>query len=215
MILAMNTADLRREYALASLDVGDVHADPLLQFAKWFGEARKAEIREPNAMILATATADGRPSARVVLLKSYDQRGFGFFTDFRSRKATELLANPHAALGFSWLELERQVRIEGSVSPMDRDEADAYFRTRPLGSRQGAWASIQSSVIPGRDALESAVREVEARFADGEVPLPPHWGGFIVAPTVYEFWQGRPNRLHDRIRYRLVDMKWVIERLSP
>jgi pyridoxamine 5'-phosphate oxidase len=211
----MNTADLRREYALTSLDVHDVDADPLAQFAKWFGEARKAEVREPNAMTLATATPDGRPSARVVLLKSFDARGFGFFTDYRSRKATELMENPEAALNFSWLDLERQVRIEGPVSRMDRAEADAYFRTRPLGSRHGAWASIQSSVITGRDWLETAVRDVEGRYPGGEVPLPPHWGGFILAPSMYEFWQGRPSRLHDRIRYRQAEGEWVIERLSP
>ena len=211
----MNTADLRREYALTSLDVHDVDADPLAQFAKWFGEARKAEVREPNAMTLATATPDGRPSARVVLLKSFDARGFGFFTDYRSRKATELMENPEAALNFSWLDLERQVRIEGHVSRMDRAEADAYFRTRPLGSRHGAWASIQSSVITGRDWLETAVRDVEGRYPGGEVPLPPHWGGFILAPGMYEFWQGRPSRLHDRIRYRQAEGEWVIERLSP
>jgi pyridoxamine 5'-phosphate oxidase len=211
----MNTADLRREYALTSLDVHDVDADPLAQFAKWFGEARKAEVREPNAMTLATATPDGRPSARVVLLKSFDARGFGFFTDYRSRKATELMENPEAALNFSWLDLERQVRIEGPVSRMDRAEADAYFRTRPLGSRHGAWASIQSSVITSRDWLETAVRDVEGRYPGGEVPLPPHWGGFILAPSMYEFWQGRPSRLHDRIRYRQAEGEWVIERLSP
>jgi len=208
-------SDLRREYAMAALDVGDVNRDPLEQFRKWFGEAQNAGLKEPNAMTLATSTPDGRPSARVVLLKSFDQRGFGFFTDFRSRKARELMANAKAAVVFAWLDLERQVRIEGTVSRMEREEADAYFRTRPLGSRHGAWASIQSSVIPGRDWLESAVREVEARHPDGNVPLPPHWGGFILAPAVYEFWQGRQSRLHDRIQYRREDDSWIIDRLSP
>lgn len=211
----MNPSELRREYARESLDVVDVDADPLAQFRRWFGEAVQAEVSEPNAMTLATASPDGQPSARVVLLKTMDARGFGFFTDFRSRKARELDANPRAALAFAWLELERQVRIEGAVTRMASDEAAEYFHTRPLGSRYGAWASIQSSVIAGRDWLESAVRDVEARHPDGEVPLPPHWGGFLLAPRLYEFWQGRPSRLHDRVQYRLVDGSWVIERLAP
>jgi len=200
---------------MSSLDVTDVSPDPLLQFQSWFADAQGAELREPNAMTLATSTPDGHPSARVVLLKTIDQRGFGFFTDYRSRKAGELDRNPRAALSFAWLELERQVRIEGAVSRMTSDEAEAYFRTRPLGSRHGAWASIQSSVITDRESLERAVHAIEARYPDGDVPLPPHWGGFILAPTVYEFWQGRPSRLHDRIRYRRDSAAWVIERLAP
>lgn len=211
----MGPSDLRREYAMSSLDVADVSPDPLIQFQSWFADAQRAELREPNAMTLATSTPDGRPSARVVLLKTMDQRGFGFFTDYRSRKAGDLDRNPRAALSFAWLELERQVRIEGTVTRMPTNEAETYFRTRPLGSRHGAWASIQSSVIPDRESLEQAVQKIEARYPDGDVPLPPHWGGFILAPSVYEFWQGRPNRLHDRVRYRLVDASWVIERLAP
>jgi len=211
----MSPSDLRREYAMSSLDVTDVSPDPLLQFQSWFADAQRAELREPNAMTLATSTPDGHPSARVVLLKTMDQRGFGFFTDYRSRKAGELDRNPRAALSFAWLELERQVRIEGAASRMTSDEAEAYFRTRPLGSRHGAWASIQSSVITDRESLERAVHAIEARYPDGDVPLPPHWGGFILAPTVYEFWQGRPSRLHDRIRYRRDSAAWIIERLAP
>lgn len=200
---------------MASLDVTDVEADPQAQFHRWFIEAQQAEIREPNAMTLATATPDGRPSARVVLLKTVDARGFGFFTDFRSRKARELDANPQAALSFLWLDLERQVRVEGTVSRMGSEEAGNYFRTRPLGSRHGAWASIQSSVIPDREWLVTATQGVEERYPDGDVPLPPHWGGFILAPVLYEFWQGRPSRLHDRVQYRMADGAWVIERLAP
>lgn len=200
---------------MSSLDVADVSHDPLIQFQSWFADAQRAELREPNAMTLATSTPDGRPSARVVLLKTMDQRGFGFFTDYRSRKAGDLDRNPRAALSFAWLELERQVRIEGTVTRMRTDEAETYFRTRPLGSRHGAWASIQSSVIPDRESLEQAVHKIEARYPDGDVPLPPHWGGFILAPTVYEFWQGRQNRLHDRVRYRRDAGAWIIERLAP
>jgi pyridoxamine 5'-phosphate oxidase len=211
----MSPADLRREYAMASLDVTDVDKDPLAQFQRWFAEAQRAGVREPNAMTLATASPGGQPSARVVLLKSVDGHGYGFFTDFRSRKAVDLEANAKAALLFAWLDLERQVRIEGTVSRMPGDEADQYFRSRPLGSRYGAWASIQSSVIPDRAWLDDAVQNVESRHPDGNVPRPPHWGGYILAPALYEFWQGRPSRLHDRVQYRLVDDIWYIERLAP
>jgi pyridoxamine 5'-phosphate oxidase len=210
-------ADLRREYARARLDEADVSHDPFVEFARWFAEAQEAQIKDANAMTLATATADGKPSARIVLLKALDERGFVFFTDYRSRKGGELEANPRAALVFYWAELDRQVRITGGVSLTTREESERYFKSRPLGSRLGAWASHQSRVIPGRAVLEADLREIEERFGDGDIPLPTHWGGYRVVPDAIEFWQGRESRLHDRIRYvREAGVKgWRVERLSP
>jgi pyridoxamine 5'-phosphate oxidase len=213
----MSIADLRREYARARLDEADVSHDPIVEFARWFAEAQEAQVTDANAMTLATATAEGSPSARIVLLKAFDERGFVFFTDYRSRKGAELEANPRAALVFYWAELDRQVRITGGVALTSHKESERYFRSRPLGSRLGAWASHQSRVIPGRASLEADLREIEARFEDGDVPLPPHWGGYRVVPDAIEFWQGRESRLHDRIRYvREGGGKgWRVERLSP
>jgi pyridoxamine 5'-phosphate oxidase len=211
-----SVADLRREYARARLDERDVSHDPMVEFARWFAEAREAQVLEPNAMTLATTGADGAPAARIVLLKAFDARGFVFFTDYRSAKAAELEANPRAALVFYWGELERQIRITGAVSRTSTEESAEYFVSRPIGSRLGAWASHQSRIIPGRAVLEEDLREVEARFGGGEVPLPPHWGGYRLAPEALGFWQGRPSRLHDRIRYRLQPTgRWTVERLSP
>ena len=217
MTTPTNIADIRREYARARLDEADVSHDPFVEFARWFAEAQDAQIKDPNAMTLATATADGKPSARIVLLKGVDERGFAFFTDYRSRKGGELEGNPRAARVFYWAELDRQVRITGGVSLATREESERYFKTRPLGSRLGAWASHQSQVIAGRRALEADLREVQRRFGDGEVPLPAHWGGYRVVPDTIEFWQGRESRLHDRILYvREPGGKgWKVERLSP
>ena len=211
----LDLAALRRDYALATLDERDVDADPIRQFERWFADAAAARVPEPNAMTLSTATRDGVPSARIVLLKGVDANGFAFYTDYRSRKGAELAENPLAALTFLWKEIERQVRITGSVSRVSTQESDAYFRTRPPGSRLGAWASHQSAVLASREELEARVQDVMGRFPDGDVPLPPHWGGFRVAPDEIEFWQGRPDRLHDRLLYRRGERGWEISRLSP
>jgi pyridoxamine 5'-phosphate oxidase len=207
----MHSEDVR-----AGLVEADVDPDPVVQFGRWFDDAEAADLVEPSAMTLATATAEGVPSARMVLLRGVDQRGFVFYTNYESRKAAELAANPRAALVFWWGELQRQIRVEGPVERTSQQESAAYFRTRPLGSRLSAWASPQSRVIPGRAVLDQRVAELAAGHPDGDIPLPPFWGGYRLVPEVVELWQGRPNRLHDRLRYtRSADGRWQIERLAP
>jgi len=215
----MSIADLRMDYRRGGLDESEVAADPFAQFASWFAEARAAELPEPNAMTLATSTPDGIPSARIVLLKGVDERGFVFYTNYQSQKGRELASNPRAALTFYWAELERQVRIAGAVARVSREESRRYFDSRPIGSRLGASLSHQSNVIPDRTALEAAWSHLAATYeADPtrSVPLPDDWGGYRLSPGSIEFWQGRPSRLHDRLRYgRQEDGSWRIDRLSP
>jgi pyridoxamine 5'-phosphate oxidase len=213
--MATNVADLRQDYTLRGLSEEDCAADPIKQFQQWFEEAVAAGIREPNAMTLATCTPDGTPSARVVLLKGYDERGLQFFTNYESRKGVELANNPKGAIVFLWVDLERQIRIEGTVVKTTEEESEAYFYQRPVNSRLGAWASDQSRVVSGREELAARHAELAAKYRDSPIPKPPHWGGYRLVPAMFEFWQGRPSRLHDRIRYRLVNGAWIIDRLSP
>lgn len=207
-------ADLRKSYMKGSLSEEDVKANPIDQFHIWFDQAQHAELPEPNAMTVASVDANGKPSARVVLIKEVTQDGFVFFTNYESRKGRALTANPHAALLFFWPELERQIRIEGSVTKLSAEESDAYFHSRPLDSRIGAWASPQSQVITSRTQLVTKAAEYALKFALNP-PRPPHWGGFRVKHEVLEFWQGRPSRLHDRIQYVLENGQWKIQRLAP
>ncbi len=207
---------MRRDYTEHGplLETGLADSWPA-QFAAWFAEAAAHGLPEPNAMIVATADRDGRPSARTVLLKGYDARGFVFYTNYTSRKGTEAAANPYASLVFPWFPMQRQVLVTGSVERVSRAETEAYFATRPRGSQLGAWASPQSRVLAGRAAVDAGLAEVVARFGDGPVPAPPHWGGLRVVPETVEFWQGRSSRLHDRLRYRRAGDGFVVERLAP
>ena len=206
----------RYEHAAHGLRRRDLDPDPIKQFSNWFTAAIEAEIRDVNATSLATAGHDGKPTVRIVLLKGFDSDGFVFFTNYESEKGLQLEANPYAALAFYWIELDRQIRISGKAEKTSREESERYFRSRPVGSQLGAWASRQSEVLDARRVLDARMAEMTERYGDKPIPLPPHWGGYRVIPDLMEFWQGRPNRLHDRFRYRLQsDGSWLIERLAP
>jgi pyridoxamine 5'-phosphate oxidase len=209
-------ADLRREYTCEGLREADARTNPFEQFKHWFNQAIAAQLPEPNAMTIATATVEGKPSARMVLLKDYDERGFVFYTNYTSQKGRQLSENPWGAIVFWWAQLERQVRIEGRVEKVAPEESDAYFHSRPKGSQLGARASDQSQVVESRDVLEQRLQQLKDEYEDKEVPRPTHWGGFRLIPEAIEFWQGRPNRLHDRLLYqRQEDGSWYTQRLSP
>ncbi|NEO30452.1 MAG: pyridoxamine 5'-phosphate oxidase [Symploca sp. SIO3C6] len=211
-----NVADLRRDYTLNGLSEKDVHPNPFEQFQTWFEQALAAKLPEPNAMTIATATPEGKPFARMVLLKDYDERGFVFYTNYESRKGQHLQKNPWAALTFWWAQLERQVRITGQVEQVSPTESDVYFQSRPKASQIAAWASHQSQVIPSREVLDQKLQQLKDKYNNQEIPRPPHWGGFRVIPEEIEFWQGRASRLHDRLLYRrLGDGSWDIQRLCP
>jgi pyridoxamine 5'-phosphate oxidase len=206
----------RYEHAGQGLRRSDLDPDPIKQFSNWFTAATEAEIRDVNAMSLATAGPDAKPSVRILLLKGFDQDGFVFFSNYESGKGKQLDANPYAAMAFYWIELDRQIRISGKVERTSREESQIYFHSRPIGSQLGAWASRQSEVLDARRVLDARMAEMTERFGDGPVPLPPNWGGYRLKPDAFEFWQGRPNRLHDRFRYTLEpDGHWLIERLAP
>ena len=210
-------SSLRRDYVLRGLSESDLDPNPFRQFARWFQDALDAKIQEPNAMIVSTVSPEGRPRGRIVLLKEFNEHGFVFFTNYHSEKGRHLDVNPNAGLTFSWLDLERQINIEGTASKISREETTAYFLSRPHGSQIGAWVSDQSAVVPSREAINSRLNEVRERYAHGEVPVPDYWGGYRIAPVSIEFWQGRTNRLHDRLRYRreAVGAPWKVERLAP
>jgi pyridoxamine 5'-phosphate oxidase len=214
--MAISIADLRREYASSNLLEQDAALHPIEQFTRWWNETLHAQIEEANAMTLATASVDGMPSARIVLLKGYDERGFVFFTNYKSYKAMQLVENPKACLVFFWKELERQVRVVGLVKKLDAAESGTYFNSRPEGSKIGAWASPQSQVIENRAWLDETYRQLSEQLKNNEIKKPDHWGGYLVQPVIVEFWQGRPSRLHDRLQYTLEESgNWKIERLAP
>ena len=207
--------NLRQDYRAAELDESDVAKNPIKQFELWFADAMKAQLYEPNVMTLATADKSGKPNARIVLLKGFDEHGFSFYTNYLSQKGKEMKKNPQACLVFFWAELERQVRIEGKVEKLDKEASEKYFHSRPKGSQIGAIASPQSQVIANRTLLETKVEELNQTYQDKTIPKPAHWGGYIVKPTSIEFWQGRSSRLHDRIKYDLINGKWQTTRLAP